>query len=108
MKTYYQPSTSPFALAGVQAISMSDEHYEQLKGKVDFLDAKSKEVQAYLAAVAERDAAQALAAQAAEDAADEAEALAEIVKEQFAGELAKRIKERKAKRQAERKAAKGK
>lgn len=98
MKTYYQPSTSTFALAGVQAISMFDEHYEQLKGKVTFLDENSKEVQAYLAAVAEREAEALAKAQAAEDAADEAKAIAQLVKEQLGTKLATRIKLVKAER----------
>lgn len=104
MKTYYQPSTSTFALAGVQAISMSDEHYEQLKSKVTFLDDTSKEVQAYLATAAKRDAEALAKAQAAEDAADEAKAIDQLVKEQLGTKLATRIKLVK----AERKAAKGK
>jgi hypothetical protein len=103
MKTYYQPSTSDFAINGVIAISMSDDIRKQLEGKATFLDPKSKEVQAYLSAVADRDAKQLAITQAAEDAADEQAALTELLKELHSAELDKRIKLKKAVRQELRK-----
>jgi hypothetical protein len=108
MKTHYQLSTSDFAINGVIAVSMSDDIRKQLEGKAEFLDEKSKEVQAYKAEVAKRQAKAVADAEAAQDAADEKEALAEIVKEQFADELAARLKEKQAARQAALKSAKAK
>lgn len=93
MKTYYQLSTPPFAVAGVLAISMSDEIYAQLKGKQEFLDENSKEVQAYKAELAKREDEQAEAAIAAQDLADEAAALDDILKEAYAEEIKKRVAE---------------
>lgn len=106
MKTYYQPSTLPFAIAGVQAISMSDEHYGQLKGKATFLDENSKEVLAYKAELAKREAEQDVAAIAAQDVADEREALDELLKAKFGGDLTKRVAEKRAARGEGKKAKK--
>jgi hypothetical protein len=56
MKTYYQLSTDIFAINGIIAVSMSDEIRNQLDGKQEFLEEKSKEVQAYLTVTKQKEA----------------------------------------------------
>ncbi len=99
-KTYYQASSDLFAIAGVIAVGMSDEHYEQLLGKVTFLGEDSKEVQAYLAAVSAQEEQRAQTAQALQDAADEREAMEQLLKEQLGAALAERVAEIKAARES--------
>ncbi len=91
MKTYYQLSDSQFSVNGVLAISMSDEHYDILKGKVEFLDENSKEVLEHKELKAAEALEQDKANAAKQAERDEDDILKELLKEQFADKIKERL-----------------